>query len=595
MAQRSVRDSYRGVLLVLAAASLAGAVAVAVAGGALADPVLFDVALCLVLATAVLLGVAASRAARRPRRRDAEAAPEVEAAGEAAGAGDARDRPSAGVSRLEARVAGFTGWLEEGGSLGALRRGVGILGAVAALLLALADIPSARPPGKLSLAAALLCLLGAALAATSARYLAALPGEELPEASGLARGARVMAWTLLLAAAATGLLWWGRVTLVQVVHLAILAVAASISYGLVAARVSRVPGTSPFPVDLPVVSVFGSRANPLASALDAAQRQLGIDLRSTWALTVVRRSLEPLVIALVLLGWLTTSLTVVHLGEEGLVERLGVPLGGRPLQPGLHLHWPWPVDRVYRLPVRQVQALHVGHGGEESGGPEDVLWARQHAAREYTLLLGNGRDLIAFDAAVQYRIRDARAWFYHSSNPAAALHAIAYRAFMRTTVGLTLDQALSQNMAALTARMRSMVQQDADALGLGAEVVAFTVGGMHPPVAVAADYQAVASAELGERTAVVQAEAFRNETVPAAQAEVVASIDGAQADAADALARAAGQAWSFRTLEAQFRAAPSDYLFRRRLETLETGISSRPFVILDSRIERDGGELWLTP
>ncbi len=32
-------------------------------------------------------------------------------------------------------------------------------------------------------------------------------------------------------------------------------------------------------------------------------------------------------------------------------------------------------------------------------------------------------------------------------------------------------------------------------------MVAFTVGGMHPPVAVAADYQAVASAELGATTA----------------------------------------------------------------------------------------------
>jgi hypothetical protein len=40
------------------------------------------------------------------------------------------------------------------------------------------------------------------------------------------------------------------------------------------------------------------------------------------------------------------------------------------------------------------------------------------------------------------------------------------------------------------------LQQDADALGLGVEVLGFTVGGMHPPVMVALDYQAVVSAEL---------------------------------------------------------------------------------------------------
>ena len=43
----------------------------------------------------------------------------------------------------------------------------------------------------------------------------------------------------------------------------------------------------------------------------------------------------------------------------------------------------------------------------------------------------------------------------------------------------------SENLKAMTARMQTMVQEDADALGLGVEVLGFTVGGMHPPVPVA--------------------------------------------------------------------------------------------------------------
>jgi regulator of protease activity HflC (stomatin/prohibitin superfamily) len=139
--------------------------------------------------------------------------------------------------------------------------------------------------------------------------------------------------------------------------------------------------------------------------------------------------------------------------------------------------------------VKRVQALTVGHEGQDGGGPEDVLWARQHAANEYTLLLGNGRDLITVDAAVQYRIADARAWRYHTQNPADALRAIAHRAVMRSTVNRTLSEALSENVVRLTEHMRTTVQQDADALGLGVEVMGFTVGGMHPPVMVASDYR----------------------------------------------------------------------------------------------------------
>ena len=128
------------------------------------------------------------------------------------------------------------------------------------------------------------------------------------------------------------------------------------------------------------------------------------------------------------------------------------------------------------------------------------------------MLLGNGRDLITIDATVQFRIRDARAWQYASQNPVDGLRAIAYRAVMRTTVNHTLTEALSENVVALTARMREMVQEDADAMGIGVQVLDFTIGGMHPPVAVAADYQAVVSAELGKVTAVVDAQATRNRT-----------------------------------------------------------------------------------
>jgi membrane protease subunit HflK len=200
------------------------------------------------------------------------------------------------------------------------------------------------------------------------------------------------------------------------------------------------------------------------------------------------------------------------------------------------------------------------------------------------------------DAAVQFRIADARAWRYRCQNPADALRAIAYRAVMRSTVNRTLSKALSENVVTLTGRMRSMVQQDADALGLGVEVLAFTVGGMHPPVMVASAYQAVVSAELGKVTSVVGAQAYRNLTVPFAESAVLVSVNMARADGAETLAEAAGQAWSFRTLETQYRAAPQEFFFRRRLETLEKGLGMRGrFTVVDARFQRDGGELWVMP
>jgi regulator of protease activity HflC (stomatin/prohibitin superfamily) len=570
------------VLLALALLGMFGALA---CNAMFADPLLLDAAVTLVMAAGILLGVALAQISRARLPKSREAALDAMAT---ASAQISANQDASAVAMAPVEVD------RPEDKIGMVRNATAATGAVA-IFVVLQPGDVAIPTPLVAGIVAALCLAGAGLCGTAARYLEGVDPSRLPEAPGLCRGARVTAWILAVAALSCGLAWAGLQAIVQILHFAVLTIAAAVCYGLYRARQPRDATAPAFPLDLTILSVLGARPNLLASVLDSAEAQLGIDLRSTWALTVVRRSLEPLVIGLCLLGWLSTSLTVVGVDEQGLVERLGVPVGHDPLPPGLHLHGPWPMDRVFRIPVKQVQALAVGHGGEEEKGPENVLWAVEHAANEYTLLLGNGRDLITVDATVQFRIANARAWRYHSQNPAEALKAIAYRAVMRNTVNRTLSEALSENVATLTERMRAMVQADADALGLGVEVMAFTLGGMHPPVMVASDYQGVVSAELGKVTAMVNAQVFRNQTVPSAETAVLVSVNGARAQGAENLAKAAGQAWSFRTLESQFKAAPEEYYFRRRLETLEKVLAALPFTVVDTRFQRDGGELWLMP
>ena len=481
-------------------------------------------------------------------------------------------------------------------SLEALRSWI----ASAVLLSAALDVPLSRnlllPAGVFERACVLTgCLLAAGGAALTARYLAGVDTTDLPEARGLCRGARVVAWLLLLSGVSVAVAWAGSWTAAWIVRLIVLGVIASLCFEMRSSRPSRA-AADVFDLDLDVLAVLGSRPNALASLLDALDRQLGIDLRSTWALDVLRRSAVPLGLGFVAVTWLSTSFSVVGLDECALIERLGVPVGPGALDPGLHLHWPWPIDRVTRIAVARVRSLKIGHaGGGEEPGPEDVLWARSHAETEYTLLLGNGRDLIAIDATVQFRITDPWAWRYNTENPTDALRAIAYRAVMRATVNRTLADTLSENVAKLSAQMGGTVQREADALGLGVDVVTFTIGGMHPPVAVASAYQGVVSAQLGRVTAAAQAQSDRIRVLSSAAAYAVVAENGARAEAAGDLARAAGEAWSFRTLQAQVHAEPGAYRFRRRLETLEQGLSNRPYTVIDARILRDGGGLWLQP
>jgi len=578
--------------------------AAAIAGGVqLANPVLLAVAVMLGLASGVLAGVyAAQRMRAQPPRVDSNVEPgkDMVVDNEPEPAEVVNAPPTIWtVSNLRAlllrTVHSAEQWVRDREALAMIQRGTAVVGANA-ILLVLLESASGYPPDRLRAGiATALCLIAAGLAATAVRYLGAIEPAEFPESPGLRRGALAVAWILVLATVSVVLQWAGQETMVRVLYFIVLIVDAALCYGLFVAELAGESNAPVFPLDIGILSVLGSRINVFASILDAAERQLGIDLRSTWALSVIRRSLEPLVLGLFMVAWLSTSLTVVGIEEQGLVERLGIPVGGPPLLAGLHVHFPWPIDKVFRIPVRRVQVLEVGHEGVEAPGPENVLWAVEHAPNEFTLVLGNGRDLITVDAGVQYRIVDAAAWRYHCQNPAQALSAIAYRAVMRNTVNLTLSDALSQNIAGLAARMRQMIQREADGLGLGVEILGFTVGGMHPPVPVAKDYQAVVSAELRKVTTVVNAQVFRAQTLPQAEAAVVVDENMAKAGGAEALGQAAGEAWSFRTLESQYRAAPNLYFYRRRLEALEKGLADKDFTIVDRRFQRDGGELWINP
>ncbi|MBI2569290.1 MAG: hypothetical protein HYV63_19915 [Candidatus Schekmanbacteria bacterium] len=586
--RKAQRDAYRGVVLVFLVAALLGAAGAAAAGAALVNPVLLDAAVTLGLASVTLLGVIETQAARARARVPAQPAAVAPGAVPAA----TRRRALLAVARAWVWRLAKPCWAH----FGRVCAGASLLATLRILLLSPGAAPPSPPASGIVALAAGLALAAAAVAGTVARYLAAVEPARFPEAPGLCRSARVTAWVLVGCALAVASAWASLPTAVLVTHAAAVLLNLAISYGMLTAPMPAPGGARVYPTDLTVFAMFGSRANALGSALDAARSLLGIDLRSTWALAVVRTGFEPLLAALGLIAWLSTAVTIVGVGEQALIERLGIPAGGPALGPGLHTHAPWPIDRVIRVPVRRVQTLAVGHPeAAAESGPEDVLWAKEHAADEYTLLLGDGRDLVTIDATVQFRIADAAAWTYRCRNPVEALRAVAYRAVMKVTVSRTLTAVLSENVATLTAAMRASVQADADALGLGVEIVAFTVGGMHPPVMVAADYQAVVSAELGKATAAINAEAYRKETVPAAEAAATAVVNAARGEAAGAKAQAAGQAWAFRTLEAEYRAAPGEYLFRRRLEALESVLPGRRFTLVDARIERDGGELWLMP
>lgn len=464
--------------------------------------------------------------------------------------------------------------------------------------------------------------VGAVLSGVLAAFFSGTRG--LPESQGLATWSRWGLWTLALSAgwALLRTQGWGWAETGLVNALAVLTGGLSLELAWGALRGIRplkrpatqqlgwYPGST-----LGSLRLVGSRLNPVGSAFDVLEQRSGIDLKGTWAIQVLRRSLEPLAAALLLLGWLSTSLTVVDLHESGVRERFGV---AQPdvLEPGLHLSLPWPIDRVQRVPTGRVQTMKLGHGeapavssatalawlidlgytepaDAEEEEEESRLWAKSHAAEEYTLLLGDGRDLISVDGLLHYRIVDPHAWLYATQNPEQALESAAYRALMVHTADKDLDQALSENLQVLAGEIRQTIELSIAAQGLGVEIVDFTLEALHPPVLVATDYQSVVSAQIERQRLITEAQGYRLGRLPLARTEARVAISDAEGAAATRLAEARGEAAGFSAVNDAYRASPQGFKTRRRLEVIERKLAGRRLYILDSRFEGEGGNVWL--
>ena len=241
------------------------------------------------------------------------------------------------------------------------------LAGLCALGAASAGEPHPSPPAVMLLPAAL-----AGLAWLLARHFSSMSPVDLPEAPALARWGRIGVWlggAAVLSEAARR--WDPAAPWAPAIDWAAGLIVIATAWDVYRADVKRWTGdvARPLPlVDLPTVRALGSRANPISSVLDAIEGFLGVDLRGSWALRVVRDAAEPLAIAAVFLGWLGTSFTQIQLYEQGVVERFGRLLPGAVLEPGLHVHLPWPFDRVRRQPTARVLAITVGHEGAERRG-----------------------------------------------------------------------------------------------------------------------------------------------------------------------------------------------------------------------------------
>jgi membrane protease subunit HflK len=363
----------------------------------------------------------------------------------------------------------------------------------------------------------------------------------------------------------------------------------------------RVKGKITRPLyDSRLVGLLGQPEGLITTAAQALDYQFGFKVSETWFFQLAQKYLPSLILAQLAVLLLSTMVVFIEPGEQGLLERFGKPVAGRTLlDPGPHLKWPWPVDRVHRYRTEQIQAFNVGFTPDPRlENQPAVLWTVAHTKEENFLVANReqlssgstntltGRrappvSLLTVSIPVQFQITNLIEWAYNNEEPATLLQDIATREVVRYLVSADLNEVMSRERQAAAETLLSRIQAAEQQHKLGARIIFVGLQDIHPPVKVASDYEKVVSASHQKEARILAARADDIRTNALAEAEATNLLNQASAERVTLEINAFAQAALFTNQIPAFQTAPQVYTMRTYLQAFARATAnSRKYVLL---------------
>jgi len=317
----------------------------------------------------------------------------------------------------------------------------------------------------------------------------------------------------------------------------------------------------------------------------------GIDLERAWDWTWSRRRAFLACGCLLLCaGYAVSGWTTVGPDQAGLLRRFGRYRGV--LGPGLHLRWPWPIERVTTIAPDRVRSLEIGFRATGVAGVEPLRWESTHGRPlqnqgddQALLLTGDGR-YVELAATLQFSIDPAdlaslRRYVFEVADGENALRPIA-ESVVRDVLGRRpLQELLTGRRREAEVAAAQLLQERLGAYRFGIAVRGITFQDIHPPLAVVDAYRDVSRASSDRQRRINEANSYRDQALAEAKGKSQAVLHGAEAARAAQVAQAASGADNFNSLREARRYAPALTDFRLFWDKLAGALAGKAKVVLD--------------
>ena len=306
------------------------------------------------------------------------------------------------------------------------------------------------------------------------------------------------------------------------------------------------------------------------SFADFLEENTGLSVKSLWSVRYAVGLLPTAVLALCAVLLLASCFYKVDPQQQAIVYRFGKILESSPVESGLHIKLPWPVDKAEIYDTARVKEVLVGYEKQQS---TDNLWTQSHGGEEYQLLLGNGNELVSVNIKIAYVIDDLCRYVTAYASPEDVLTAKAYEIVLEKTVSNDLDAFLSEDRSGLSEEITAELNGFCAASGIGLRVGSVTLESIHPPINIADVYQGVVSAGIRKNTMITNARATEAEKLAAAEQESSELVLAAKKEQTQRVSEAEYEIDGFLAAAEAYRAHPDAVTLAKYLDTFETVVS----------------------
>lgn len=284
-----------------------------------------------------------------------------------------------------------------------------------------------------------------------------------------------------------------------------------------------------------------------------------------------------IVLVLVILAVLAgNSYYSIQEEEQAVVCTFGSPKAVT--TPGLHFKIPF-IQTVTKVNTT-IQGFNIGYRDETDA---DDLSDDQI---EDALMITSDYNFIYVDFYAEYRVTDPVKALYASENPALILKNIAQNC-IRTTIGsYSVDSVLTTGKNEIQSNIKQMILDKLESYDIGIQLVNITIQDATPPTTeVENAFKEVETAKQGKETALNNANKYRNEQIPNAEAESDKILQDAEAKKQERINEANGQAARFNSMYQEYAKYPEVTKKRMFYEAIEDVLPDVKVVI-----EGEGGK-----